>query len=289
MSKLALGTVQFGVAYGITNVAGKVPPEEVTKILAHARAAGVSILDTAAGYGDSEAVLGAAGIDDWQVITKLAEVPHDCANIDAWVHDEVGQSLERLGSSRVHGLLLHRPNQLNSEIGQDIWQALLRQKRLGRADHIGYSIYDPDELDTLYIRYPAEIVQAPFNILDRRLARSGWLARLAVDGVDVHVRSAFLQGLLLMAPADRPSWTRAYATTLEAFDRWVISIACERHIACLAYCLSQPEISHVVIGVQDVAQLEAALAVTQLPVDEPPAWPGIDAAGLIDPRCWPNI
>lgn len=288
MSRLALGTVQFGLAYGVANSTGKASGGEVAKILARAHTAGMEMLDTAADYGDSEAVLGAQGVERWQVVTKIGQVPDDCDEVDAWVDLHVRQSLDRLGQSRVHGLLLHRPQQLLTEKGPRIWRALRRQQEIGRLENIGYSIYEPTELDALYALFHPDIVQAPFSVMDRRLAQSGWLSRLADGGVAVHTRSAFLQGLLLMEANTRPVWTRAHADALAAFDAWALDTAGNRQGACLSYCLSQPGISQVIIGVQDVGQLEAAIAASQISVGKPPVWRGMDLPDLVDPRLWPK-
>ncbi|MBW4651608.1 MAG: aldo/keto reductase [Kaiparowitsia implicata GSE-PSE-MK54-09C] len=288
MTRLGLGTVQFGLDYGVANATGKAPVDEVARILARARAGGIDLLDTAASYGDSETVLGVQGVSGWQVVTKLSELPDDCADVDGWIDAEVNLSLKRLALERVHGLLLHRPHQLVTERGQAIWRSLRRQQDIGRVGRIGYSIYEPSELDALYPAFPAEIVQAPFNVLDRRLAQSGWLKRLADDGAAVHVRSAFLQGLLLMEPAARPHWTRMHADALDAFDAWAKDVAGSRHVAALAYCLAQPDISHVIIGVQNVDQLDAALAATRHHIPPPPVWPGMGQFDLVDPRRWPK-
>jgi aryl-alcohol dehydrogenase-like predicted oxidoreductase len=286
MTRLALGTVQFGLAYGIANSGGKASAGEVARILTRARAAGMEVLDTAAGYGDSEAVLGAEGVADWKVVTKIGQIPDDCDDIDVWVNLRVDQSLKRLGINRLHGLLLHRPQQLLTEKGKALWHALRRQQDSGLVEHIGYSIYEPAELDALSPFRPG-IVQAPFNVLDRRLAQSGWLSRLAQGGVAVHTRSTFLQGLLLMEANARPAWTRAYTAVFDAFDAWALESAGDQHSACLSYCLAQREISQVIIGVQDARQLEAALAAAQLSIGPPPIWADMDAPELVDPRLWP--
>ena len=56
--KLGLGTVQFGMHYGISNREGKTPLREVTKILHVARDNQISVLDTAAQYGGQRTGVG---------------------------------------------------------------------------------------------------------------------------------------------------------------------------------------------------------------------------------------
>lgn len=287
MTRIALGAAQFGLKYGIANEEGKVPPAEVARILLRARKAGIKLIDTASSYGDSETVLGACGIDGFMAVTKLGEVPCGCPDINSWVDDQVSLSLARLQIGTLEGLLLHRPQQLLSHIGRDLWRSLERQRSLGRVSRIGYSIYEPDELDQLYERYQADIVQAPFNVLDRRIEKAGWLDRLSSDGVKVHTRSAFLQGLLLMDPQHRPKWTQQHSQLLADFDEWARSVQGGIESACLSFCLAQRGIDKVVIGVQSVAQLDKALSAPTTMANLPPEWHGINDAALVDPRLWP--
>src|SRR5581483_2256099 len=109
--------------------------------------------------------------------------------------------LLRLDVKTLYGLLLHRPQQLLGAEGPTLYQALQGLKKGGQVQKIGVSVYAPSELELLNLRYRFDLVQAPFNLVDRRLHTTGWLQRLKEDGVEIHTRSAFLQGLLLMSPA----------------------------------------------------------------------------------------
>ena len=107
--RLALGTVQFGLDYGIANAAGQVAPEEVARILTLAQQLGIDTLDTAINYGHSESVLGQCGISPWQVVTKLPALPDGALDVAEWAHSHMRQSLARLGVVKVHAVLLHKP------------------------------------------------------------------------------------------------------------------------------------------------------------------------------------
>ena len=106
--KLALGTVQFGLDYGVANTSGRVTVQEAGAILQSALAYGLDTLDTAIAYGESEAVLGQLGIQRWNTVTKLPAVPDDCQDVAQWVQEQIQQSINRLGVSQLHGVLLHR-------------------------------------------------------------------------------------------------------------------------------------------------------------------------------------
>ena len=208
---LALGAAQFGQTYGIANTAGRPSLSEIGEIVHFARESGITLLDTAIAYGESEARLGTVGMSAWQVVSKLPVVPEEGRKVLPWVQKAVRGSLERLKIDRLYGLLLHSPQQLLAPSGDILFRALCQLKSAGYVEKIGVSIYDPVELEVLCGRYQFDLVQSPFSLLDRRLLEGGWLGRLQRAGIELHVRSIFLQGLLLMEPGGRPG----------KFERWV--------------------------------------------------------------------
>lgn len=236
MSKLAIGTVQFGLDYGIANQSGQPPIAESGRILDVAKKSGIDVLDTAIAYGDSENILGRLGVDDFKIVTKLPAVPFGLDDIHSWVEEQVHASLTRLGLESVHGLLLHRSKDLLQQSGKDLIATLNEVKVKGLVEKIGVSIYDPEELEQVTQLIKIDIVQGPLNLIDRRLETSGWLNKLFQEGVDVHTRSVFLQGLLLMPrdkiPAKFEKWSLIW-------DQWKSKLK-ERNVSGLAACLSYP-------------------------------------------------
>ena len=206
MSVLALGTVQFGGRYGVANISGQVPQAEVAAILQRARAAGIDTLDTAIAYGCSESSLGEAGVASWRVITKLPALPDGGSDVAKWAEAQVLGSLQRLRTTQLEALLLHQPADLLGPNGARFIEALAVLKSRGLIRCAGISIYDPAELARIWPVWRPELVQAPCNIFDRRLLDSGWLAGLSRHGVRIHIRSVFLQGVLLMPASRRPAW-----------------------------------------------------------------------------------
>jgi aryl-alcohol dehydrogenase-like predicted oxidoreductase len=258
--RLVLGTVQFGMPYGISNRTGQVSLAGVRSILDGARAAHIDTLDTAVAYREAEQRLGEAGVRDFRVVTKLPPRPTDSTGAAAWVEQTVEQSLRRLGVTRLHGLLLHRARDLIGADGRGILGKMRELQAAGHVSRLGVSVYDPEELDEVVPIFEPEIVQAPFNVFDRRLATSGWLSRLAAEGVAVHVRSVFLQGLLLLPAAQRPA---QFAPWRELFARWDAWLQRERLSplrACLAFALSHRDVDGVVFGVESREQLDEIIA-----------------------------
>lgn len=257
--KIALGTVQFGLNYGISNQAGQVTHEEASAILRFAKTNGIGTLDTAIGYGESEQRLGEIGVEQWHVISKLPAIPDSCTDVSAWVQQSVFGSLKRLNVPRLSGLLLHRPEQLLSTQGDALYRALATLKDQGKIEKSGISIYSPDELDAIWPHFQFDLVQAPFNIIDRRLATSGWLTRLHQVKTEVHIRSVFLQGLLLMEAANRPATFNRWQPLWDQWHHWLDDQVLTPLEACMGFVSSEPKIDCVVVGVDSLKQLQKIL------------------------------
>ncbi len=269
MKRLAVGTAQFGLHYGISNQSGQVSRAAAREIVDLARQAEVDTIDTAIAYGDSEACLGEVGVGDFRVVTKLPPMPDDIADVADWVRGKIKGSLELLGVVRVHGLLLHRADQLLGPHGQALATALLRARQDGLVGKIGVSIYDPEQLAAIMSVCRPDIVQAPLNLLDRRLETSGWLQRLHESGVEVHTRSAFLQGLLLMNRAAMPPRFKRWHALWDIWQAWLDAHGLSATRACLQYPLSLPQVDRVVVGVSSTAEFRMLLddAAAIVPID----------------------
>jgi aryl-alcohol dehydrogenase-like predicted oxidoreductase len=257
-SRLSIGTAQFGLEYGVQN-SGKVPIKEVGEILKLAQRHQINTLDTAILYGDSEKVLGEVGIDNWQTISKIPELQGGCKDITKWVFNSIEMSLKRLKINQLYGLLLHHPKDLIGVSGEKLFLALQSCKDLGMVRKIGISIYDTSELDVILPRYNVDIVQSPFNVLDRRLEESGWLERLHSSGTEIHIRSVFLQGLLLMNRGNRPELFNRWDLLWDDWENWLEQNQISSLRACLQFVLSYPEIDRIILGVDSVANLEEIL------------------------------
>ena len=289
MSRLALGTVQFGLPYGIANQEGQVSREAAKAMLQLAAANGIDTLDTAIGYGESEACLGEVGTQGFKLVTKLPAVPNGCADVTEWVKKEVSASLARLSVSTIYGLLLHRSEQLLGKDGKVLYQALQDLKESGQVQKVGVSIYAPSELEALTTKYRLDLVQAPFNLVDRRLHTSGWLQRLKQEGTEIHTRSVFLQGLLLMPRSSIPVKFAPWTVLWDKLHDWLETNSVDAVQACLAYPLSFPDIDRVVVGADSVIQLAQIISasVNVAPVDLPEL--NCTDESLINPARWNTL
>lgn len=289
VKRLALGSAQFGLNYGIANQGGKVAADDAAAILSVARSQGLNTIDTAIAYGDSEARLGAMGVSDWHLVSKLPAVPEDETDVSAWVFQQVEGSLKRLNVRRLYGLLLHRPEQLLGNQGELIWRALEEVKARGLTSKTGASIYDPEELPKILNRFRLDLVQAPLSILDRRMIDSGWVTKLNGLGIELHTRSCFLQGLLLMHRDNRPEKFHRWQAVWDQFDEWLLRTGHSPLQACLQYVLSIPEVSKVVVGVDSLTQLREILLACKVDGHVYPEWNIPLAPELLNPACWGEL
>lgn len=287
--KLALGTVQFGLDYGVSNAKGKVAKPEVQAILELACQSGVSLLDTASAYGDSEVVLGQLdAADSFELISKLpamrpGDIIEQCTRA-------FQQSLENLKEQSLYALLVHQADDLLSESGEQLFAFLQRCKSQGKVKKIGVSVYTPAQLTAILDRYPVDLVQLPCNVFDQRFAQAGLIDRLQNNGVEVHARSVFLQGLLLMEPDDLPESLLMAKAPLERFKQ-----ACEAHkvsrLSAAIACLVQNEsINKLVVGVTSVKELKEIIDAYQLANSVSLAWHKfvVNNESLLNPSCWHN-
>ena len=287
--KLALGTAQFGLDYGVSNSDGKVSLSEASTIIDLAVRLGIKTLDTASSYGDSEKVVGKLGQQIPEIITKLSTVPETCIDVYDWVFEQLNSSMQRLDRKKIHAVLLHSPDQLHGPHGEELYRALCAFKSHGYASKIGVSIYNPQELDDLWKRYEFDIVQAPLNIVDRRILNGGWAERLKRDGIELHIRSVFLQGLLLMQKSKRPSKFSIYTNIFEEWDSWLAESKLSAQEACLRFVINQKEVDRAVIGVTTANQLRELINGLAGPLGDLPQFKDLNNAKIINPTLWGQL
>ena len=250
MSKLALGTVQFGLDYGITNQSGQVTIKEVKGILDFSKENGIDVLDTASGYGNSEKVLGEVGVDNYQIITKTISLKNGFDK----VIDGFYQSLDDLSQKQVEGLLIHNIQDIENKQFSALFNKLNELKQQGLIKKIGFSTYTPEQVNFLLENFDFNIIQVPFNVFDTRLIQSGQLQALKSKGVEIHARSVFLQGVLL----DFDNLSDYFLTWKAQFTEYQAMVK-NSGLSLLEYALnfvlSVQEIDRVLVGVNNEQQL----------------------------------
>ena len=286
--QLCLGTVQFGLPYGVTNSRGQVPESEVRSILKRAGIAGIQWLDTAQAYGSAEEVVGRCVPPSahYRLISKLpANAPQDTWEVN------LQSSLQRLSTDRLDGFLLHSAADLSGVDGDKLLDWLESLRRRGLVDRIGVSIYEAKELEGLPLDR-LQLIQLPLSLYDQRLLRDGTLARLHSLGIGVHARSLFLQGLLLQPSTYWPEFLSSDFRSHHAkLQQYLVNQGLTLLEAAFVFARSCQSLEALLIGVLTADELEEILQAwsrsLSAEIGELDYWAWGNRADL-DPRCWPS-
>jgi len=255
-----VGTVQFGLRYGIANRAGQPGFDEVCDIVRYAIEHGATTLDTAAMYGESEQVLGrvleTTGLKEKAtVITKvrhLKKMPGERMSgaVEAWIRDSVESSLRNLRLEQLPVVLFH------DTVDIKYMEALLKLKEEGLIRHAGVSVLAPDQMPQVLATPGVEAIQVAASMLDQRILRAGDLARAAEKGLAVFVRSVYLQGLLLMPEAEIIPALREVIPVRRALEQIAADAGLTMTEMALRYGLSLPGVTGVLVGVEMLDQMK---------------------------------
>jgi aryl-alcohol dehydrogenase-like predicted oxidoreductase len=257
--KIILGAAQFGLDYGISNMHGKTTIQEAKKILQYAYSNDIEMIDTAIQYGNSENVIGHSidKGDNWKIVTKTINFSGDCINQGhiKQLKDSLNKSLLNLGESNLYGLLIHSCDNIFLPGGERLFKTMEAMKDEGFINKIGVSVYSSEQINRVLDNYAIDLIQLPISILDQRLINDGSLARLKEHNVEIHARSVFLQGLILMQPNNVHPWFSAISGELNDFHME----AARRNMTALQLALgfvqSIKEIDRIVVGVSTLEQL----------------------------------
>lgn len=284
-AELGLGAAQFGLDYGVSNPRGRVPEDEVRLILDTAAVNQVAVVDTAPAYGDSERVLGQSWPfpSPFRVVTKTLPIAEGLDRVTT----RARRSLEKMGLSRGHAILVHSAEDLLGPDGPELWDRLQALKDEGLFQKIGVSCYGTDEPVHLARRFRPDLIQLPCSLLDQRPSRDGTMRALADLGVEIHLRSIFLQGLLFLDRDQLPPALADAGPRLSRIRRALAEAGTDPLQAALAYAQTRAEASAVIIGVTSAAELRAILAASAAPVPELDwAALALDHPLALDPRRW---
>lgn len=261
INKLGLGTVQWGQPYGLANQHGITTPKTVTALLGEARQHGITVLDTASLYGQSEAVLGMNPLEGFKVVTKTPRftTPH-ISDIEA---KQLGatfqQSLDLLKCKKTYALLIHHADNFLVPGGDKLLAAMRQLKEKGLVEKIGVSVYDSTQVDALLKKFTPDLIQLPLNVMDQRMLASGHLELLKNEGVEIHVRSVFLQGLLLMPLNNIPAFFEPVRPLLSRWHTAAHAQGLTVNQAALSFAKNIPYIDTVLVGLDNLAQLRSCI------------------------------
>jgi len=289
--KLALGTVQFGIDYGVNSTYGQVKPEEVKKILSYARSKDIDFLDTAPAYGNSEKILGKANVTNFKVVTKTRHFSNPKIN-SSDVHllnNDFHYSLKDLKQDNIYGMLIHNADDLLKPGAEKLFNQLQELKQAEKIMKIGVSVYDHSQLQSIMDNFDLELVQMPFNVLDRRMIDNGIFDELHRRNIEVHARSVFLQGLLLMTQQNRPDKFSRWSALWETWHEWLNDNQITALEAAVRYAVSIPEISKVLVGVDTRDQLKEILVASNGFLPNIPSELHTNDVNLLNPSNWDKL
>jgi aryl-alcohol dehydrogenase-like predicted oxidoreductase len=296
-ARLALGTAQLGLDYGVANRGGRPSAGEVDRILRTALDLGLEYIDTAAAYGDAEVAVGrflgaARAAGRVRVGTKTPRLAAGLSPVDLTreVARSVEQSRRRLGLDTIDDVLIHAADNLR-EYGQSLVDLLVEHRDAGRVGRIGLSIYDDDDGALALAHPPLAVTQFPFSAINRGLVERGLVGDFRRAGHETFARGAFQQGLLVLDPTEGERAVPGAGIWLSRFRD-----VCREHgvaplAGALAYAIDQSRADFVVAGVESEGQLRQLFSLASFRL--PDGFPDAVAArlaevppGVRDPRLW---
>lgn len=255
-NKLCLGTVQFGLDYGINNPAGKPAREDSLAMLDMAVESGIRYIDTATAYGTAEELLGEWGAaqKNVKIISKLKPnlIGDDCPDPVKAVEDEITGSMKRMKLEFLDGYLLHTPENFYNN---RIMDGLHKCKEKGLISNLGVSIYETEHALDVVKSGTVDYIQIPYSIFDQRLDKTDFFSIAKKNNVTVFARSAFLQGLILMEESRIPEHLEIAKKYLNDFDKIINRYGLSRIEAAFLFSFKHPDIDFFVFGVDNMQQL----------------------------------
>ena len=257
--KLALGTVQWGLDYGISNTNGIPSDAELDAIVRLATQNGIDLFDTASQYGNAEQRLGNYTTKNSSVVSKFSSVNHSS------LENEIQGSLERLNVEQLYGYLFHAPKDLiNTPL---LWDQMQNLKVKKKVKKIGYSLYSPEELELFLDKnWIPDIVQLPYSLLDRKF--EPYFEQLKSLGTEIHIRSVFLQGLYFKSTETLSSTFNDLKSALIELEEIAREFGLTIVELALNFVLKNEDVDYVVIGVEQSNQLKEIISASKIDFSE---------------------
>ncbi|MDH5716655.1 MAG: aldo/keto reductase [Spirochaetia bacterium] len=291
--KLGLGTVQFGLKYGISNKTGVTTTDEAEKIIKIALDNKVEIIDTACQYGSSEEVLGKIIPLDYnfKIITKTPSytfkrkrpITKDDAKNMQLVFFE---SLKKLNKQKIYSLMLHHCEDLLQENSDYLYEILYNFKEKFLIKKIGVSVYSPEQVKKLIENYNIDLIQIPLNIFDQRFLENNFLQELKDKNIEIHARSAFLQGLLLMKEKEFNPYFNSIRIHFSEYINFLKELNLSQTEAALGFVLGIENVDVVIVGINNSKQFHELISINDINSFSKFSRFSIKDINIINPSCW---
>ena len=287
-NKLSLGSVQWGSSYGISNINGQTEANEVSKILNEARLKGIKLIDTATSYGTAESVLGNYDLNFFSIVTKTPSFEKSIiTKLDTEkLISKFKQSLKKLYIKSCYGLLLHHKKEIFKDGGENLIFALNELKSKGLVKKIGLSIYDSTKINEVVEKLKPDIIQLPLNVFDQRVIQDGTLKYLKSNNIEIHARSIFLQGLLLMPYEKIPIFFKKWSHKFKEWERICLEKKMNFVEVALNFVINQKDVDYCIIGIESLKQLRQCILATEKTIKIDVSELACKDIELINPTNW---
>jgi len=282
LNRIVLGTAQFQNGYGITKKE-IINPHKVLNI---AHKLKIKFLDTSPLYGKGENKIGKINFK-FNIISKIPRIKNHKIDAQKWVIKNTKKTLKDLKQKKIYAMLLHHPDDLKGEQGDNLLKGLKNLKKKKLVKKIGISIYSFEDIDWILKKFKFDIIQLPFNLLDQRLIKNKWLKKLKSHNIEIHCRSVFLQGLLLKK-YQLPKKLNKINKKISEFHNWAKINKIKPINAALNFVLQHKKIDKVILGVDNCDQLLEIINNLDTNTLQIPKKFSINEEKLINPSLWPT-
>ncbi len=264
LKKLGIGTVQFGTKYGISNTFSRPNYKEVNNILKLATRNNILTLDTAPEYGRSETKIGKSFSKNFRIITKTAKInSFNITNIEVnYVYKTFLNSLKNLKKRKIYAILIHDFSDLLKPGSEDLVKLIKRLKREGLVKKIGISLYDIEDTEKVLNFFKPDIIQVPCNIFDQRFIKNKFIFT-KYKNIEIHARSVFLLGLLLMDEKNIPRFFNPIKKKIRKLQLFLKKNNLTQYEGSLLFMFMQKRIKYFFIGINRSEELLQLIQTTK--------------------------
>lgn len=259
---VGIGSAQFGMSYGVSNSLGKPDPLQIESIIKNAKVKGIEVIDTSPLYGDAEKLLGQILPSDhkFKIVSKIS-IQSLCENFsEGDVVTRVYNSITDLNQRSIYGILLHNPDDMKSRYFKRLLDSLLRLKRDNIVKKIGVSLYTKEEFDYSLSLFKPDIIQIPVNVFNQTFIEEPVISKINNYNIEVHARSVFLQGLLLMDLDKVPRYFDCIKDHMEDYFSYIKSMNMSKISGAISFIKQNKFIDHLIVGVNQKSELDEILS-----------------------------
>lgn len=287
LEKILIGTANFQKKYGFFNKS-QVNYNELRRIVSSIKRKKIKGIDTAISYKNVDDLLGNIKISNLKIYSKIPKLPENCKNVENWVENQVKKSKNKLKIKTFEGFYLHNPSDLLSKKGVKLFKTLKRLKKDGIVNKIGISIYEFSTFEKINKDFKMDMIQIPFNIFDRRINLKKIAKIVKKENIEIHVRSIFLQGILLKEKNEISTYFNKWDNVLSRWNKWCFKNKLSKLQTCINFVFNNKIADKIIIGIRSTKEFREIIKCVEKKSKKYPKNIYSKDLGLIDPRRWPN-